>query len=68
MNLNYTFLGVFLYYIIGFIVSAFFIWRYRYSKYATKYKLSDSIMALIGPWIWPFQICYFLYSIKTKIN
>jgi len=51
-----------IYYIIGIFVSAFFIYRYRYSKqYKTKNRKSDAFLGLIGPFIWPFQIFYFIF-------
>lgn len=45
-----------IYYITGVVVSIYHIWYYRYSKDNQQPKKSDSLLAIIGPWIWPLQI------------
>jgi hypothetical protein len=44
------------YYLIGLGVSLFNIWFYRYSKWKTPARRSDSLLALLGVLIWPLQI------------
>jgi hypothetical protein len=45
------------YYLIGFVVSAYHIWYYRFSsKTKGLPQVSDAVGALIGPWVWPLQI------------
>jgi hypothetical protein len=44
-----------IYYLIGVIVSLYFIWWYRLTN-RTAPKKTDGLGGLIGPWIWPFQI------------
>lgn len=45
------------YYIIGFVVTSYFIKYYRFSKnHPRPVKKYDSIGGLLGPWIWPLQI------------
>lgn len=44
------------YYLIGFIVTAYFIRYYRFSSTKTAMKERDAIGGLIGPWLWPIQI------------
>jgi hypothetical protein len=45
------------YYVIGVLVSLYFIHYYRLSeKTKTQPKASDGIGAIIGPWVFPLQI------------
>ena len=45
------------YYIIGVLVSMYFIYYYRLSdKTKTRPSKNDAWLALIGPWIFPLQI------------
>jgi hypothetical protein len=45
---------------IGYIVSLYFIFYYRLSG-KTPPKATDSLMGLIGPFIWPLQIIWYIY-------
>lgn len=49
-----------IYIIIGYVVSTYFIYYYRLSGKTTP-KKTDSLMGMIGPFIWPLQIAYHLY-------
>ncbi len=54
-----------IYIFIGYLVSLYFIWHYRLSKNSTPKKL-DSILALIGPFIWPIQIVWHIKCLLKK--
>lgn len=49
------------YYLIGVLVSLYFIWWYRLSG-RTAPKKTDGLGGLIGAWVWPFQIALHLYQ------
>jgi len=52
-----------IYYVIGLFVSGYFIYRFRFSKkYKTPSKNTDSIGGLIGTFIWPLQILFFILT------
>lgn len=53
---------IIIYYGIGFIISLFHIWFYRYSKYKQEPRKSDAWASLIGVWLWPLQVVLFLYQ------
>ena len=55
-----------IYYLIGLGVTFFNIWFYRYSKYKTPAKNSDSLLALLGVLIWPLQIILFIKNLKLS--
>ena len=61
---------VIIYYLIGFVVSLFFIWLYRFSNVQTtsKPKKTDSLFSLIGVWFWPIQILLGFMDIVKWIN
>ena len=55
------------YYLIGVAVSGYFIYYYRISeKTKSPPKPSDSIGALIGPWVFPLQIIQHFFTRKKK--
>jgi hypothetical protein len=54
-----------IYYIIGVIVSIYFIYHYRFSVGAkSDPKRTDAIGGLIGPWLFPVQII--LHFLRKK--
>ena len=51
------------YYLIGVFVSIYFIYYYRLSnKTKSTPKKTDSLGALIGPWIFPLQIILHFFT------
>lgn len=55
------------YYIIGLIVSMYFIYYYRLcNKTKTEPSKNDAWLALFGVWIWSIQIIVHLFT--KKIN
>lgn len=55
---------VIIYYLIGVLVSLFFMWIYRWSGLVrkSKPKKTDCLGGLIGPWVWPLQIILGFYQ------
>lgn len=62
--------AVIIYYLIGVVVSLFFIWFYRFSsvQVLSKPKKTDSLGGLFGPWVWPFQIVLGFMDIVKWLN
>lgn len=61
-----TLLHFFLIYLaIGYIVSAYFIWLYRYKR-AQPPSRFDSYGALFGPFVWPLQIAWHIYVTSVR--
>lgn len=54
-----------IYYLIGILVSLYFIWWYRLSG-KTAPKKTDGLGGLIGPWVWPLQIIFHLVNKPKK--
>jgi hypothetical protein len=54
-----------IYYLIGLLVSLYFIWWYRLSD-RTAPKKTDGLGGLIGAWVWPLQIILHIYKLKNK--
>jgi hypothetical protein len=53
------------YYIVGLIVSLYFIYYYRLSpKTKSQPNKNDAWLALIGPWVFPLQIFVHLFNRK----
>jgi hypothetical protein len=52
------------YYVIGLIVSSYFIYYYRFSPKTSRQqpKKSDSIGGMIGPLVWPLQIILHFFT------
>jgi len=51
------------YYVIGVVVSVYFIYYYRISnKTKSAPKKTDAIGGLIGPWLFPFQIILHFFT------
>lgn len=51
------------YYIVGVIVSLYFIFYYRLSNTTkTQPKKTDAIGGLIGPWVFPIQIIIHFFT------
>jgi predicted permease len=54
------------YYIIGLIVSMYFIYYYRLSnKTKSSPSKNDAWLALIGPWVFPLQIVLHFFKRKN---
>jgi hypothetical protein len=56
---------IFAYYLSGVLVTLLFIYHYRYENNKPP-KVNDLILGMIGPWIFPLQIIYFIYLGLTK--
>ena len=52
-----------IYYLVGVIVSLYFIWWYRLTN-RTASKKTDGLGGLIRPWVWPLQIIFHLKQVK----
>lgn len=55
------------YYVIGVLVSLYFINYYRLSdKTKSKPSKNDALLALIGPWLFPLQIILHFFTRKKR--